>query len=103
VSDYMPHAKVFIYDSKLFSKELLGWSGRDPESTFVIGGYQPEMNTALKAACLDRRHIIYKGRSNAPLYVAIPLSTYSNEDQVFLMHDESIDYLIPGSWRIPPA
>jgi len=31
----------------------------------------------------------------------LPLSTYSNEDQVFLMHDDLIDYLIPGSWGIP--
>ena len=52
-------------------------------------------------ACLQRDHAIYKGRSEAPLYVALPLSTYSNEDQVFLMHDDLIDYLIPGSWGIP--
>ena len=101
VADYMPHTRVFIYDANLFSKELLGWSGRDPDSTFVVGGYQPAIDPAFKAACLQRHHVIYKGRSSAPLYVAIPLSTYSNEDQVFLMHDESIDYLIPGSWGIP--
>jgi len=101
VADYMPHARVFIYDQNMFSKELLGWSGRDPDSTFVIGGYQPAMDPKFKSACLQRDHTIYKGRSEAPLYVALPLSTYSNEDQVFLMHDESIDYLIPGSWGIP--
>lgn len=101
VADYMPHAKVFIYDQNVFSKELLGWSGRDPRSTFIVGGYQPAMDPAFKAACLGRDHVIYKGRSNEPLYVALPLSTYSNEDQVFLMHDDLIDYLIPGSWGIP--
>jgi hypothetical protein len=101
VADYMPHARVFIYDQNLFSKELLGWSGRDPDSTFVIGGYEPTIDPAFKAACLRRAHVIYKGRSNTPLYVALPLSTYSEEDRVFLMHDESIDYLIPGSWGIP--
>jgi len=101
VADYMPHARIFIYDSKLFSKELLGWSGRDPDSTFIVGGYQPAMDPKFKAACLQRDHVIYKGRSEAPLYVALPLSTYSNEDQVFLMHDDLIDYLIPGSWGIP--
>jgi hypothetical protein len=101
VADYMPHTRVFIYDANLFSKELLGWSGRDPDSTFFVGGYQPAIDPAFKAACLQRDHAIYKGRSEAPLYVALPLSTYSSEDQVFLMHDESIDYLIPGSWGIP--
>ena len=101
VADYMPHAKVFIYGPNLFTRELLGWSGRDPDTTFVVGGYQPAMDPSFKAACLQRDHAVYKGRSRAPLYVALPLSTYSHEKQVFLMHDDLIDYLIPGSWGIP--
>jgi hypothetical protein len=44
VADYMPHAKVFLYDENLYSKETLGWSGRNPDSTFVVGGYQSTMD-----------------------------------------------------------
>ena len=40
VADYMPQAKVFLYDENLYPKALLGWSGRNPDSTFVVGGYQ---------------------------------------------------------------
>ena len=104
VPDYMPDAKVFLYDKNLYSEESLNWSGRDPNSTFVFGGYQSVMDASFKVACLGRPHIIYKGRvkertpSNAPLYIATPLSIYENEKQVFLMKDALMDYLIPGSW-----
>jgi len=100
VADYMPQAKVFIYDENLYSKELLSWSGRNTDSTFVVGGYQAIMDASFKVACLGRPHVIYKGRSNAPLYIATPLSTYAKEEQVFLMKDALIDYLVPGSWRV---
>jgi hypothetical protein len=99
VADYMPHAKVFLYDKNLYSKESLGWSGRNPDSTFVIGGYQSNMDAAFKVACLNRPHILYKGRARVPLYIATPLSIYEKENQVFLMKDASMYYLIPGSWR----
>jgi len=103
VADYMPHAKVFLYDKNLYSKESLSWSGRDPDSTFVFGGYQSLMDASFKAACLARPHIIYKGRlnetpGNAALYIATPLSIYEKEEQVVLMKDALMDYLIPGSW-----
>jgi hypothetical protein len=95
VADHMPQAKVFLYDENLYSKELLGWSGRNPDSTFVVGGYQSTMNTSFKVACLGRPHIIYEG-----LYIATPLSTYEKEEQVFLMKDALMDYLVPGSWGV---
>jgi len=103
VADYMTDAKVFLYDKNLYSKESLSWSGRDPDSTFVFGGYRSVMDASFKVACLGRPHIIYKGRvnetpGNAPLYIATPLSIYANEEQVFLMTDPLMDYLIPGSW-----
>ena len=100
VADYMPHAKVFLYDKNLYSKELLSWSGRTPDSTFVVGGYQSTMDASFKVACLGRPHIIYTGRSNAPLYIATPFSTYEKEERVFLMKDALMDYLIPGSWGV---
>jgi hypothetical protein len=100
VADYMPHAKVFLYDENLYSKESLGWSGRNPDSTFVIGGYQSTMDASFKVACLSRPHILYKGRARVPLYIATPLSIYEKEEQVFLMKDGLMDYLIPGSWRV---
>ncbi len=100
VADYMPHAKVFLYDETLYSKELLGWSGRNPDSMFVVGGYQSTMDASFKVACLGHSHIIYKGKSNAALYVATPLSTYEREERVFLMKDALMDYLIPGSWGV---
>ena len=100
VADYMPHAKVFLYDENLYSKETLGWSGRNPDSTFVIGGYQSTMDASFKVACLSRPHILYKGRAKVPLYIATPLSIYEKEEQVFLMKDGLTDYLIPGSWRV---
>ena len=99
IADYIPRAKVFLYDKNLYSKESLGWSGRNPDSTFVIGGYQSNMDAAFKAACLNRPHILYKGRERVPLYIATPLSIYEKENQVFLMKDASMYYLIPGSWR----
>jgi hypothetical protein len=102
VADYMPRAKVFLYDDNLYSKELLGWSGHNPDSTFVVGGYRSTMDGAFKVACLSRSHILYKGRASlakVPLYVATPLEVYEKEQKVFLMKDELIDYLIPGSWR----
>ena len=95
VADHMPKAKVFLYDENLYPKELLGWSGRNPDSAFVVGGYQSTMNASFKMACLGRPHIIYAG-----LYIATPLSTYENEAQVFLMKDGLTDYLVPGSWRV---
>jgi hypothetical protein len=100
VADYMPHAKVFLYDENLYSKETLGWSGRNPDSTFVIGGYQSTMDASFKVACLSRPHILYKGRARVPLYIATPLSIYEKEEQVFLMTDGLMNYLIPGSWRV---
>src|SRR5215831_2212674 len=95
VADYMPQAKVFLYDENLYSKEFLGWSGRNPDSTFVVGGYQSTMDASFKVACLGRLHIIFEG-----LYIAMPLSTYEQEEQVFLMKDALVDYLIPGTWRV---
>ena len=95
VADYMPQAKVFLYDENLYSKEFLGWSGRNPDSTFIVGGYQSTMEASFKVACLGRPHIIFEG-----LYIAMPLSTYEQEEQVFLMNDALVDYLIPGSWRV---
>jgi len=103
VADYMPHAKVFLYDKNLYSRESLNWSGRDPDSIFVFGGYQSVLDPSFREACLGRAHIIYKGRlnetpGNAPLYIATPFSIYEKEEQVFLMKDALMDYLIPGSW-----
>ena len=98
VGDYMPKTKVLLYDKNLYSREFLSSSGRDPDTTFVVGGYQSTMDDSFRAACLGRPHVIYKGRSNAPLYIAIPLSTYGTEARVFLMRDAVMDYLIPGSW-----
>ena len=101
VADYMmPQAKVFLYDENLYPKELLGWSGRNPDSTFVVGGYQSTMDASFRVACLGRPHILYKGRARVPLYIATPLSIYEKEEQVFLMKDGLMDYLIPGSWRV---
>jgi hypothetical protein len=100
VADYMPQAKVFLYDENLYPKELLGWSGRNPGSTFIVGGYRSTMDASFKVACLSRPHVLYKGRSNAPLYIATPLSVYEKEAQVFLMKDALMDYLVPGSWRV---
>jgi hypothetical protein len=99
VADYMPRAKIFLYDENLYSKELLGWSGRDPNTTFVVGGYEPTVHDAFKQACLGRPHVLYKGRASVPIYIATPLSIYEKEEQVFLMRDEAMNYLIPGSWR----
>jgi hypothetical protein len=95
VADHIPQAKVFLYDENLYRKELLGWSGRNPDSTFVVGGYQSTMDPSFKVACLGRPHIIYEG-----LYIATPLSIYENEERVFLMKDALMDYLVPGSWRV---
>jgi hypothetical protein len=100
VADYMPHAKVFLYDENLYSKETLGWSGRNPDSTFVVGGYQSTIDASFRIACLSRPHILYKGRAKVPLYIATPLSIYEKEEQVFLMTDGLMNYLIPGSWRV---
>jgi hypothetical protein len=100
VADYMPQTKVFLYDKSLYSKEFLSWSGRDPDSTFIVSGYDPTMGATFKMACLGRPHVIYKGRSNAPLYIATPFSTYEREERVFLMRDALMDYLIPGSWGV---
>ena len=99
VADYMPQAKVFLYDENVYSETLLAWSGRNPASTFVIGGYDPTMDASFKTTCLRRPHVIYTGRSKAPLYVATPLSLYEQEKEVYLLKDGLIDYLIPGSWR----
>jgi hypothetical protein len=98
VADYMPHGTVFLYDEKLYPKELLSWSGRDPDRTFVVGGYQATVDGSFKAACLRRPHVIDDG-----LYIATPLSNYQNEEQVFLMTDGMTDYLVPGSWRASPS
>ena len=104
VADYMmPQAKVFLYDENLYPKELLGWSGRNPDSTFVVGGYESTMDASFKVACLSRPHVLYKGRAKVPLYIATPLSIYEKEEQVFLMKDGLMDYLVPGSWRVSPA
>jgi len=100
VADYMPQAQVFLYDENLYPKELLSWSGRNPDSTFVVGGYQSTMDASFKVACFGRPHIIYTGRSRAALYIATPFSTYEKEAQVFLMQDALMDYLVPGSWRV---
>jgi hypothetical protein len=100
VADYMPRTKVFLYDENLYSKELLGWSGRNPDSTFIVGGYQSTMGGAFKVASLSRPHALYKGRAKVPLYIATPLSIYEKEEQVFLMKDALMNYLIPGSWRV---
>jgi hypothetical protein len=94
VADYMPQATVFLYDETLYPKDILGWSGRDVDRTFVVGGYQPRMDGSLKAACLGRPHVLYRG-----MYIAIPLSLYEKEHEVFLMRDGTLDYLVPGSWR----
>jgi len=102
VADYMPRAKVFLYDDSLYSKELLSWSGRNPDRTFMIGGYESTMDGSFKTACLSRPHILYKGRAKVPLYIATPLSIYEKEEQVFLMKDPTMNYLIPGSWRVSP-
>ena len=102
VADYMPRAKVFLYDENLYSKELLGWSGRNPDSTFIVGGYESTMDGSFKVACLSRPHILYKGRASVPLYIATPLSIYEKEEKVFLMKDALMNYLIPGSWRVSP-
>jgi hypothetical protein len=99
VADYMPHAKVFLYDENLYSKDTLGWSGRNPDDTFVVGGYQSNMDASFKVACLSHPHTLYKGRAKVPLYIAMPLSIYGNEEEVFLMTDGQMNYLIPGSWR----
>jgi hypothetical protein len=95
VADYMPRAQVFLYAADLYPKEVLAWSGRDLTTTFVVGGYRSTLDGPLRAACLARAHIIYKG-----LYIATPLSIYEAESQVFLMTDTVIDYLIPGSWSM---
>jgi putative flippase GtrA len=100
VADYMPRAKVFLYDENLYSKEALSWSGRDLDTTFTVGGYQPSIDDSFRVACLARSHILYKGRSTRALYITTPLSTYEKEERVFLMKDELMDYLIPGSWRV---
>jgi hypothetical protein len=105
VADYMPHAKIFLYDRNLYSKESLSWSGRDPDKTFVFGGYQSVMDASFKVACLGRPHLIYEGRldempGNTALYIATPFSIYEKEEQVFLMKDALMDYLIPGSWGV---
>jgi hypothetical protein len=100
VADYMPHAKVFLYDKNLYSKERLSWSGRNPDSTFVVGGYQSTVDPSFKLACLGHPHVIYKGKSDYALYIATPLSTYEKEERVFLMKDALMDYLIPGSWGV---
>ena len=100
VADYMPQAKVFLYDENLYPKELLSWSGRNLDSTFVVGGYQSTVDASFKVACFGRPHILYKGRSRVALYIAMPLSIYEKEEQVFLMKDALMDYLIPGSWRV---
>lgn len=93
VADYMPHAKLFLYDRTEYSRELLSWSGRNPDDTFIVGGYQSSIDETVKKASLAHPHTIYDG-----LYVAMPLSTYETERQVYMMHDGLIDYLIPGSW-----
>jgi hypothetical protein len=102
VADYMPRTTVFLYDQNLYPKELLGWSGRNPDTTFVFGEYQATVDDSFKLACLSRPHVIYKGRASlakVPLYIATPLSIYEKEREVFLMKDAMMDYLIPGSWR----
>ena len=98
VADYMPRAKIFIYDDTVYTRELLSWSGRNPDSTFIVGAYDPTMDDSFKAACLSRPHVLYKGRASVPFYVATPLSIYEKEAQVFLMKDAVMNYLIPGSW-----
>ena len=95
VADYMPNAKIFLYRDNVYSKELLSWSGRDPDKTFIIDGYHATMDESFKATCLGRPHAIDDG-----LYIATPLSLYEKEKQVFIMTDGQTDYLIPGSWRV---
>jgi len=93
VADYMPYAKVFLYDRTLYSKDLLSWSGRNPDDTFIVGGYQSSINESIKKAAQAHPHTIYDG-----LYIAMPLSTYEKEREVYMMNDGLMDYLIPGSW-----
>ena len=93
VADYMPYAKVFLYDRTLYSRDLLSWSGRNPDDTFIVGGYQSSINESIKKASQAHPHTIYDG-----LYIAMPLSTYEKEREVYMMNDGQIDYLIPGSW-----
>jgi len=92
-ADYMPYAKIFLYDRTLYSRELLSWSGRNPDDTFIVGGYQSSISESIKKASLAHPHTIYDG-----LYIAMPLSTYEKERAVYMMNDGQIDYLIPGSW-----
>ena len=100
VADYMPQTKVFLYDKSLYSREFLSWSGRNPDTTFIVGGYDSTIDAVFKLTCLGRPHVIYKGRSNAPLYIATPFSMYEREARVYLMTDALMDYLIPGSWGV---
>ena len=93
VADYMPDAKVFLYDRTLYSRDLLSWSGRNPDDTFIVGGYQSSINESIKKASQTHPHTIYDG-----LYIAMPLSTYEKEREVYMMNDGLMDYLIPGSW-----
>jgi hypothetical protein len=94
IADHIPRAKVFLYDDEVYRKPFLAWSGRDPDSTFIIGGYQSTVSPAFKAACMRRPHVVHDD-----LYIALPLSIYENEAEVFLMKDAMMNYLIPGSWR----
>ena len=93
VADYMPYAKVFLYDRTLYSRDLLSWSGRNPDDTFIVGGYRSSIDESIKKASQTHPHTIYDG-----LYIAMPLSTYEKEREVYMMNDGVIDYLIPGSW-----
>ena len=93
VADYMPYAKVFLYDRTLYSRDLLSWSGRNPDDTFIVGGYRSTINESIKKASQTHPHTIYDG-----LYIAMPLSTYEKEREVYMMNDGLMDYLIPGSW-----
>jgi hypothetical protein len=93
VADYMPYAKVFLYDRTLYSRDFLSWSGRNPDDTFIVGGYRSSINESIKKASQTHPHTIYDG-----LYIAMPLSTYEKEREVYMMNDGLMDYLIPGSW-----
>src|SRR5215813_490599 len=93
VADYMPNAKVFLYDRTLYSRDLLSWSGRHPDDTVIVGGYRSTINESIKKASQTHPNTIYDG-----LYIAMPLSTYEKEREVYMMNDSLMDYLIPGSW-----
>ena len=95
VADYMPQAKVFLYDENLYPKELLGWS-RQQSRQYVRSRWVP-----IDYGCLTQGSLLgspsYHFRGIVFRNTTLDLQ---KEKQVFLMKDGLMDYLVRDPWRV---